>query len=88
MHVNQQCEATNNPFQTGSVVVGDSYSENDCNTYFKQGKNNAGVDAINYTGCKISDGPSNSFGTDFNNNGGGVYAMEWTDEHIKVRRLL
>ncbi|KAK0633516.1 tat pathway signal sequence [Immersiella caudata] len=41
-------------------------------------------DCIGHTGCKqAADSPS-TFGADFNANGGGVYAMEWTDETISV----
>lgn len=36
------------------------------------------------TGCTTSDARTNSYGTGFNDNGGGVYAMEWTSTAIKV----
>ncbi|EHL02392.1 putative endo-1,3(4)-beta-glucanase [Glarea lozoyensis 74030] len=36
------------------------------------------------TGCSIHSNVPNSFGTDFNNIGGGVYAMEWTSSSISV----
>jgi hypothetical protein len=36
------------------------------------------------TGCSIHSNVENSFGTNFNNIGGGVYAMEWTSEAISV----
>ncbi|KAI9758428.1 MAG: hypothetical protein M4579_003057 [Chaenotheca gracillima] len=35
-------------------------------------------------GCQISNGNSSSYGTGFNNNGGGVYATEWTSQAIKI----
>lgn len=35
-------------------------------------------------GCAISSNTSLTFGTDFNNAGGGVYATEWTSEFIKI----
>ncbi|KAK5993529.1 putative endo-1,3(4)-beta-glucanase [Cladobotryum mycophilum] len=35
-------------------------------------------------GCDANDPRSNSFGKGFNNNGGGVYAMEWTSSHVRV----
>ena len=39
----------------------------------------------NNQGCSIVDNRSNSYGDGFNNNkGGGVYAMEWTDQAIKI----
>lgn len=35
-------------------------------------------------GCAIADDSGLTFGTDFNANGGGVVAMEWTSEAIKI----
>jgi hypothetical protein len=35
-------------------------------------------------GCQMADPNQNSFGDGFNNGGGGVYAMEWTSDFIKV----
>ncbi|ESZ96157.1 glycoside hydrolase family 16 protein [Sclerotinia borealis F-4128] len=35
-------------------------------------------------GCGISDPRTNSYGTSFNLNNGGIYAMEWTSSHIRV----
>ena len=35
-------------------------------------------------GCGIQDPRTNSYGSGFNNNGGGVYAMLWDDEGIRV----
>jgi hypothetical protein len=34
-------------------------------------------------GCSVM-GPTGSYGTSFNDNGGGVYAMEWTSSWIRV----
>ncbi|KAI9735456.1 MAG: hypothetical protein M1818_006462 [Claussenomyces sp. TS43310] len=34
-------------------------------------------------GCSVI-GPTGSYGTPFNNNGGGVYALEWTSSLIKI----
>jgi hypothetical protein len=36
------------------------------------------------TGCSIHSNTENSFGTNFNKIGGGVYAMEWTSKAISV----
>jgi len=36
------------------------------------------------SGCSVSSPNPNSYGTGFNNNGGGVYAMEWTWNHIQI----
>ncbi|KAK5101003.1 hypothetical protein LTS08_004609 [Lithohypha guttulata] len=35
-------------------------------------------------GCAIADNTSLTFGADFNTNGGGVYATEWTSSFIKI----
>ncbi|KAH3950427.1 hypothetical protein HBI56_233500 [Parastagonospora nodorum] len=35
-------------------------------------------------GCNVNDRRENSFGSGFNNNNGGVYAMEWTAWAVKV----
>ena len=35
-------------------------------------------------GCGTQAGGPTSFGDGFNNNGGGIYAMEWTSDHINV----
>ncbi|KAJ5179952.1 hypothetical protein N7492_003162 [Penicillium capsulatum] len=48
--------------------------------------------AINATGCGTELGPvgcviegeKGSYGTSFNKQGGGVYALEWTEEHLKI----
>ncbi|KAF2259518.1 hypothetical protein CC78DRAFT_537052 [Lojkania enalia] len=36
------------------------------------------------SGCDVNAVEANTFGTGFNANGGGVYAMEWTDDFIKM----
>lgn len=36
------------------------------------------------SGCDVNTKESNAFGKDFNANGGGVYAMEWTSDFIKM----
>ncbi|EAW12297.1 glycoside hydrolase family 16 protein [Aspergillus clavatus NRRL 1] len=35
-------------------------------------------------GCDANDPRTNSFGSGFNNNGGGVYAAEWTSEWVRI----
>ena len=48
--------------------------------------------AVNATGCGealgpvgcVIEGEQGSYGTSFNRGGGGVYAMEWTEEHLKI----
>lgn len=47
---------------------------------------------VNATGCGedlgtvgcVIEGHEGSYGTSFNKQGGGVYAMEWTEEHVKI----
>ncbi|CAG8126284.1 unnamed protein product [Penicillium olsonii] len=47
---------------------------------------------VNATGCGedlgtvgcVIEGHKGSYGTSFNGQGGGVYAMEWTSEHLKI----
>lgn len=47
---------------------------------------------VNATGCGedlgtvgcVIEGPKGSYGTSFNKQGGGVYAMEWTAEYLKI----
>ncbi|ORY17445.1 hypothetical protein BCR34DRAFT_38423 [Clohesyomyces aquaticus] len=36
------------------------------------------------SGCDVNSNAANTFGTGFNNNKGGVYAMEWTSQAIKM----
>lgn len=40
--------------------------------------------ASNNQGCSAVNSDPNSFGTPFNQNGGGVYAVEWTSDSIKI----
>ena len=37
-----------------------------------------------YTGCTVFANTAKSYGTGFNNAGGGVYALRWTSDEIKV----
>ena len=37
-------------------------------------------------GCSFHDNDSNSYGTGFNNNGGGIFAMEWTEDGVSIWR--
>ena len=63
-------------------ITGDSSTEtgifqtSDCQLDVATGGNSAG--------CGVSDLDSNSFGLGFNANGGGVYAMDWTSDYIKI----
>ena len=49
--------------------------------------NNCNVDAPDQAtnaGCAITDTDGLTFGSNFNANGGGTYAMEWTSDFIKI----
>lgn len=41
-------------------------------------------EGMGYIGCRQEGGDMSGYGSGFNDNGGGVYAMEWTSEHIAV----
>ena len=72
-HVARQCSITNNG-GSGSVL----YSN--CNYNDRDPWGNA----KNPTGCQVDARNPVSWGANFNNNGGGVYAMEWTSDAIKI----
>jgi len=38
----------------------------------------------NFVGCGVQSGSQSNFGTPFNANNGGTYAMQWTDTFIKT----
>lgn len=69
----RQCSVTNDG-GSGDLI----YSN--CNLYSTDPWGNP----TNPTGCKIEDKTANSYGKPFNDNKGGVYAMEWTSEYIKT----
>lgn len=43
-----------------------------------------GQTCLGNLGCSKPSGGSNAFGDGFNANQGGIYAMEWTTEHISI----
>ena len=45
---------------------------------------NCDVDATGNAGCSVLDTRSNSFGVNFNSNGGGFFAMERSSSGVKV----
>lgn len=57
---------------TAGSQGGTSLSNSDCNT------GNAG------TGCGVTTTTANAYGSSFNNNGGGVYAMQWESSGVYV----
>jgi hypothetical protein len=70
LHTADGCSIYNNHNFTGTM-----YSD-DCYVYAPdQGTN---------VGCQIYTPQTNTYGDGFNNVGGGVYAMEWTDEAITI----
>lgn len=44
---------------------------------------NTNCQLSNVVGCSVQ-GPASSYGTPFNENGGGVYAMWWTSDFIRI----
>lgn len=70
-HTGHQCVVSQSPLQMSGTPNGD-----DCQYYVDTSSNGAG--------CVAFDPNPNSYGGGFNANGGGVYAMEWTSEAIKV----
>lgn len=68
LHTSNDCTVPGNG-ETGTVTTGDCYQ-------YDPNQSNSG--------CGITDTDTNSYGGNFNNMGGGVYAMEWTNSAIKV----
>ena len=68
LHTNAGCTQIS---ESSGLYSGIMYNS-DCNAY-----------ANGNAGCSII-GNENSFGANFNSNGGGVYAMEWTSNYIRV----
>lgn len=70
LHTNAGCSITNNGAFTGTLTTPN------CDGNALGQPNNAG--------CQIAASASNTYGAGFNANGGGVYATEWTSDHISV----
>lgn len=68
LHTSDSCSTTG-AGETGTLVTGNCYQ-------YDPNQSNSG--------CGVSNTAANVYGTAFNNNGGGVYAMEWTASAIKV----
>ncbi|CAF9927162.1 MAG: hypothetical protein ALECFALPRED_003637 [Alectoria fallacina] len=69
LHTSNGCSITDSSF-TGTMTTSNCY-----------------VDAPNQStnsGCDIQDQTTQSYGTEFNSNGGGVIAMEWTSSDINI----
>jgi hypothetical protein len=71
LHSGSTSCAINSAPQLGSIT------STDCETI-----HNGNFD--NFVGCGVNSGSSASFGSPFNANGGGTYAMQWTDTFIKT----
>lgn len=69
LHTNEGCTINDTGFQ-GSLSTDNCW-------------NDAAGQSSN-AGCGIDSTNTGSYGTGFNNEGGGVYAMEWTDSYIQV----
>ncbi|KAI5273384.1 endo-1,3(4)-beta-glucanase [Aureobasidium subglaciale] len=70
LHTADGCSIYDNGNFTGSLYSDDCYVN--------------AADQTNNLGCQISTSQYNTYGDGFNNVGGGVYAMEWTDEAISI----
>ena len=69
LHTSNGCSITDSAF-TGTMTTSNCY-----------------VDAPNQStnaGCDIQDQTTQSYGTEFNSNGGGVITMEWTSSDINI----
>ncbi|KAI4740816.1 endo-1,3(4)-beta-glucanase [Aureobasidium sp. EXF-12298] len=70
LHTADGCNIYDNGNFTGNLYSDDCYVN--------------AADQSNNLGCQISTNQYNTYGDGFNNVGGGVYAMEWTDEAISI----
>ena len=70
LHTSPGCSISNNNAFSGSIGT------DNCYIYAPGQSDNAG--------CQINTGNTATYGSGFNANGGGVYAMEWTSEAISV----
>ena len=68
-HTGQTCSVTPNTM-SGQLMA------TNCN-YYDLGGNNG-------VGCNVQSTNTNSYGTGFNANGGGIYAMDWTSDYAKI----
>lgn len=59
-------------------------SENKMTMHTSDGCSMAGNSCQGNQGCSQDGGGPNSYGSGFNSNNGGVYAMEWTSDHIDI----
>jgi hypothetical protein len=62
---------------SGAVTMAGTLQSPDCQTV-------TGTTPTNFVGCGIQSQSQTNFGSPFNANGGGTYAMQWTDTFIKV----
>lgn len=72
-HTSNQCSSQ----QNSALMQGLSTGNTNCDYFLSGG-------ATNGVGCTAQDPRTTSFGTGFNQNGGGVYAMEWTPNFVKL----
>lgn len=70
LHTSDGCSITNDGDFSGTMTTSNCYVD-------------APGQASN-AGCDIQDQTTQSYGTDFNSNGGGVIAMEWTSSDINI----
>ncbi|KAK4550101.1 hypothetical protein LTR36_003068 [Oleoguttula mirabilis] len=70
LHTGEGCSVTNNGAFSGELMTTDCWIDD--------------PDQAANAGCQISASNTDTFGTGFNSNNGGVYATEWTDSAISV----
>ncbi|CAF9918794.1 hypothetical protein IMSHALPRED_004417 [Imshaugia aleurites] len=70
LHTADGCSITNDGDFTGTLTT------SNCYVYAPNQSSNAG--------CDIQDQSTDSYGTDFNSNGGGIIVMEWTSSDINI----
>lgn len=68
LHTSSGCTISNNGQFSGGSVT----------------TTNCDVAAQGNAGCQIAAQSSATYGAQFNNNGGGIYATEWTSSHINI----
>ena len=68
LHTSAGCTVSNNGQFSGGYVT----------------TSNCDVAVQGNAGCQIAASSSATYGTQFNTNGGGVYATEWTSNHIDI----
>ena len=70
LHTTRECRITDNGAFSGAIET------SNCDVFAEGQYSNEG--------CRIASDDPRTFGSEFNANGGGVYAMDWTDSYISI----